>query len=65
VPQRVKFGTGSSVPPKVNFGVELRQISKLAATVNVEVLEELSHVEWSYHCMLSSDSPASSRWGKW
>jgi hypothetical protein len=59
VPQRVKFGTSSSVPPKVNFGVELRQISKSAAAANVEVLEELPRVEWSCLCVLANDAPAS------
>jgi hypothetical protein len=59
VPQRVKFDTSSSVPLKVNSGVELRRISKLVATANVEVLEELSCVEWSYLCVLANDTPAS------
>jgi hypothetical protein len=59
MPQRVNFITGSSVPPKVNSDAELRRISKLAATANVEVLEELSHVEWSYLCVLANDAPAS------
>jgi hypothetical protein len=59
VPQRVKFDTSSSVPPKVNSGAELRRISKSAATVNVEFLEELSRVEWSCLCALANDAPAS------
>jgi hypothetical protein len=59
MPQRVNFDTGSSVPPKVNSGAELRWISKSAATANVEVLEELPHVEWSCLCVLANDAPAS------
>jgi hypothetical protein len=59
VPQRVKFDTSSSVPPKVNFGAELRWISKSAAAANVEVLEELPRAEWSCLCMLANDAPAS------
>jgi hypothetical protein len=47
------------VPPKVNFGADLRRISKLVATANVEVLEELSRVEWSCLCVLANDAPAS------
>jgi hypothetical protein len=57
--ERVKFGTSSSMPPKVNYGIGLRQISKLAATANVEALKELPHDEWSCLCVLSSKAPAS------
>jgi hypothetical protein len=57
--QRVKFGTGSSVPPKVNFGAEWRRIPKSVVTAHVEVLEELSRVEWSHLCALANDAPAS------
>jgi hypothetical protein len=59
MPQRVKFDTSSSVPPKVNFGTELRLISKSVSVANVEVLEELPRVEWSCLCMLANDAPAS------
>jgi hypothetical protein len=59
VPERVKFDTSSSVPPKVNSGAELRGISKLAAADNVEVLEEIPRDEWSCLCVLSNDAPAS------
>jgi hypothetical protein len=47
------------MPPKVNSGAELRRISKLVATANVEVLEELSCVEWSCLYMISNDAPSS------
>jgi hypothetical protein len=59
LPQRVKFGTGSSVPPKVNSGAEWRWILKLVVTAHVEVLEELSRVEWSRLYALANDAPAS------
>jgi hypothetical protein len=64
VPQRVNFSTGSSVPPKVNFGAELRWISKSVATANVEVLEEIPRVEWSYLYALANDAPASYKFPK-
>jgi hypothetical protein len=47
------------MPPKVNSGTELRRISKSVATANVEVLEELSHVQWSCLYVLANDSLAS------
>jgi hypothetical protein len=59
VPQRVKFGTGSSVPPKVNSNTELRHISKLDVAANVEVLEELPHAEWSRLYVLANDASTS------
>lgn len=59
VPQRVNFGTGSSVPRKVNSAAELRRVSKLVATANIEVLEELTRVYWSYLCALASNGPTS------
>jgi hypothetical protein len=59
VAQRVNFGIGSSVPPKVNSSVELRWISKSVATANVEVLEELPRSEWSFLGLLANNAPAS------
>jgi hypothetical protein len=59
LPQRVKFDTGSSVPPKVNSDTEWRQIPKSIVTVHIEVREELSHVEWSHLYVLANDAPAS------
>jgi hypothetical protein len=59
VPQRVKFDTSSSVPPKVNFSAELRQISKSVAVANIEFLEEIPHVEWSCLCVLANNAHAS------
>jgi hypothetical protein len=59
MPQREKFGTGSSMPPKVNSNTQLRRISKLVATANIEVLEELSRVESSYVCVLANNAHAS------
>jgi hypothetical protein len=47
------------MPRKVNFDVELRPISKSAAATNVEVLEEIPCVEWSYLCVLANDALAS------
>jgi hypothetical protein len=47
------------VPPKVNFDAEWRWIPKSVVTSHVEVLEELSHVEWSHLCVLANDAPAS------
>jgi len=59
LPQRVKFDIGSSVPPKVNFGAEWRQIPKSVLTTHIEVLEELSRVEWSCLYELANNAPAS------
>jgi hypothetical protein len=59
VPQRVNFNTGSNMPPKVNYDIELRHISKLTATSNVEVLEEIPRAEWSCLCTLANDALAS------
>jgi hypothetical protein len=45
---RVKFGTSSSVPQKVNSGAEWRGIPKSIVASHIEVLEEISSVECSY-----------------
>jgi hypothetical protein len=58
--QREKFSTGSSMLPKVNSNTEWRQIPKSVVTAHVEVLEELSHVEWSCLYALANDAPTSS-----
>jgi hypothetical protein len=45
--------------PKVNSGVEWREIPKSVVTTHVEVLEELSRVEWSCLYVLANNAPAS------
>jgi hypothetical protein len=59
MPQRVKFGTSSSMPPMVNFGAELRRISKSAAVANIEVLEEFPRAEWSFLYVVARNASAS------
>jgi hypothetical protein len=44
----VKFGTGSTVPQKMNYNTYWRQILKSIISTHVEVLEEISCVEFSH-----------------